>query len=111
METFAARLKQAMDIKGYKQSDLARLTGLDKSLIHNYLSGNYKPKSDRLHLLAVVLNVDEAWLMGYDVPAQRKEPVSEETSRKDEFFELFNKLTEEQRLIVFNLMKGFASDQ
>ncbi len=66
MATFSERLRAAMQNKGYKQSDLAKLTNLDKSLISNYLSGKYKARQDNLYLLAKVLGVSEAWLMGYE---------------------------------------------
>jgi hypothetical protein len=35
------------------------------------LSGKYLAKQDNIYKLASVLNVNEAWLMGYDVPMQR----------------------------------------
>ncbi len=39
-----------------------------------YLKGAFEPKKDRLEAMARVLNVNEAWLMGYDgVPMERKE--------------------------------------
>ena len=72
MKSFSSRLKEAMDAKGYKQTDLARASGIDKSLISNYLSGNYKARQDNLYILAKALDVSEAWLMGYDAPAERQ---------------------------------------
>lgn len=78
---FANRLKKAMDINGLNQSELAKKTHLDKSLISNYLSGNYKAKQDKLTILANVLNVSEPWLMGYDVP------ISEELKDKERNFD------------------------
>ena len=67
-DTFANRLQKALDKNKMKPSELANKTGLDKSLISNYLSGNYKAKQNKLTILAKVLNVNEIWLMGYDVP-------------------------------------------
>ena len=66
VDTFANRLSKAIKMNNLKPSDLARKTGLDKSLISNYLSGNYKPKQDKMAILSKSLNVDELWLMGYD---------------------------------------------
>lgn len=37
-----------------------------------YISGAFKPKQDRTYLIAQALNVSEAWLMGFDVPMERK---------------------------------------
>lgn len=68
-DTFANRLKKALDRNNMTQSQLAKITNIDKSLISNYLSGNYNAKQDKLSLLADALNVNETWLMGYDVDA------------------------------------------
>ncbi|WP_302425403.1 helix-turn-helix domain-containing protein [Holdemanella biformis] len=43
-------------------------TGIPKSSISQYMSGYAKPKHDRIYLIAKALHVDEAWLIGYDVP-------------------------------------------
>lgn len=71
IDTFSNRLQKAMNLKNMKQVDLVEKTNIDKSLISNYLKGKYKAKQDNLYLLAKVLNVSEAWLMGYDVPMER----------------------------------------
>lgn len=71
VDTFANRLQKAMNLKNMKQVDLVEKTNIDKSLISNYLKGKYKAKQDNLYLLAKILNVSEAWLMGYDVPMER----------------------------------------
>lgn len=72
VEEFSDRLKKAMSLKGMKQVDLCNKTGLDKALISNYLSGKYKAKQDKLHKLAIALDVSEGWLMGYDVDIDRE---------------------------------------
>lgn len=64
---FSKRLKEAMSDIGIKQIELANKTGLDKSLISNYLADKYKPKNNNLQILAKALNVNPVWLMGYDV--------------------------------------------
>lgn len=71
VDTFANRLKKAMNLRHMKQVDLVEKTQIDKSLISNYLKGKYKAKQDNLYLLAKVLDVNEAWLMGYDVDINR----------------------------------------
>lgn len=70
---FAPRLNQIMIEKGLNQTELSRRTGLDKSLISNYVNGKYRPKEENLILIAKVLNVDEAWLLGYDVDKNTKD--------------------------------------
>ncbi len=71
IDTFANRLQKALDKKNMKPIELANKTGLDKSLISNYLSGKYKAKQDKLTIIAKALDVNEVWLMGYDVPCDK----------------------------------------
>ena len=46
MATIANRIKEAMTIRGMKQVDLVSLTGIGKSSISTYLSGEYEPKTE-----------------------------------------------------------------
>lgn len=71
-DTFANRLKKALDYNNMKPIDLARKTNINKSLISSYLSGICKAKQDKLDLIARTLGVSEAWLMGYDVDMDRE---------------------------------------
>ena len=71
MDTIAHRLQIALDLRGMKQSELVELTGIGKSSISPYLSGRYEPKQRNIYKMAKALNVNEAWLMGEDVPMER----------------------------------------
>lgn len=55
-----------------KQIELATLSGISKYSISHYLKGDWEGKQDAVYELARVLDVSEAWLMGYDVPHERK---------------------------------------
>lgn len=71
MNTIADRIKYALDRKGMKQADLVSLTGIGKSSISTYLSGEYEPKQRNIYKIAKALDVNEAWLMGEDVQMER----------------------------------------
>ncbi len=71
VDTFANRLNTAIRIRDIKPIELSEKTGIDKSKISSYMSGRYKAKQDGVYLLAKVLNVNEAWLMGCDIPMER----------------------------------------
>ena len=71
IETFQNRLKKAMNIRNIKQIELVEKTGLDKTLINKYLAGISNARQQKLTKLADALDVNEVWLMGYDVPMQR----------------------------------------
>lgn len=91
---FKERLAEAIQIREIKQIDLAAKTGLSRAAISQYLSGYTMPKSDRIHKLAVALNVSEAWLMGFDANIDR-----EDTLRK-EFERTYEKTTAIQKIMA-----------
>lgn len=83
-ETFAERLKKAMNERGIKQVDLIRYAQeqgvkLGKSHISQYVSGKTVPRADMVHFLAGTLQVEPDWLMGIS-PALDTE--GEETMRE-----------------------------
>ncbi len=57
MSTFATILQNLLTEKNMKQSELSRLTKINKSSISEYLSGNYQPKYKNILKIAQVLNV------------------------------------------------------
>lgn len=71
-EDFATRLKKAMQIRNIKAIELSEKAQLPKSAISQYLSGLYEAKQKSIFKLAKVLDVSEGWLMGLDVPMERK---------------------------------------
>lgn len=76
MITTAQRIKEALQIRNMKQADLVERTKIGKSSISTYLSGAYVPKQNNIYLIAKALNVNEAWLMGYDVSMERTPDIS-----------------------------------
>lgn len=69
--TCASRILAGLSMRNMKQSDLCALTGIPKSAMSQYCKGSFIPKQDRTALIAKALGVNEAWLMGYDVPPDR----------------------------------------
>lgn len=64
-----SRLYEAMTIRGKKAVDLTRDLGIPKSAVSQYLSGkSQNMDSERLYAISKYLDVDEPWLLGYDVP-------------------------------------------
>ena len=69
--TFQKRLAEALRIRNMKPVELYEKTGISESLLSKYLSGSAVARQKKLTLLADALNVNEVWLMGYDVPMDR----------------------------------------
>lgn len=99
MAEISDRIKEGMALRGFKQTDLVEKTGIGKSSISTYLKGEYQPKQRNIYKIAKALNVNEAWLMGYDVSIDGKaENVSGvlkfETEEEKLLFEKFYLLNE-----------------
>lgn len=67
---FAARLSQALDARNMKAADLSKKTKVSEGTISCYINGKYEAKQNRVRTFAEALNVNPAWLMGYDVPME-----------------------------------------
>lgn len=62
------RLNEAMLKRGINATELSKLTGLNKSSVSRYLSGENIPRSLAIGKMAKALRVNPAWVLGYDVP-------------------------------------------
>ena len=75
----AERLTLIMKERGLRQADILEKCKpfcekygiqMDRSGLSQYISGRNEPRQDKLTALAQALNVDETWLMGYDIEEQ-----------------------------------------
>lgn len=109
VSTCAERLSEALNIRRMKQSELCHIAKVPKSSLSQYLSGDYEPKQDRVYAIAKALNVSEAWLMGYDVPMERRSnPPTEESELNDEekdMLELFRLVPEDKQELVLQMIR------
>lgn len=82
------RLREALADRGMKPIELAEKADVPKSMISYYLSGKNVPKADRVYKMAQALGVNEAWLLGYDVPKVR----TAEQKKNDTLVDVVSKL-------------------
>lgn len=102
-EKLSVRLKEAMEIRGFRAVDLIDRTGIPKVTLSYYMSGKTEPKADRIYTLAKVLDVSEAWLMGFDVPMYR----TDEQKKNDVLAEVVVRLRKDEKL--YNLVAKLAA--
>lgn len=76
-QTTQQRINQLMSERNLKQVDILNMslplqkeTGIkmSKSHLSQYVNGKSSPDQHKLYLLSKTLRVNEAWLLGYDVP-------------------------------------------
>lgn len=89
------RLEEALNMRGLKPVELADKTNISKSSISSYCRQRWQPKQDALHKMAMVLDVSELWLAGYDVPMER--PVAQK--KMDQLAESILKVKGNERYI------------
>ena len=105
------RISEALTKRSMRQADLCKLAKVPKSSLSLYLSGAYEPKQDRIFDMARVLNVSEAWLMGYNVPMERTNtkisPPDEDSLSEGEkmLLDLFRRVPEEQQELVLQMIR------
>lgn len=96
MITISERIKEGLQLRDMKQTDLVNLTGITKGALSSYISGAYEPKQRNIYKIAKALDVNEAWLMGYDVPMEREISDNINSNDKDNILlNNFNKLNED----------------
>ena len=104
------RIKKALRIKGMRQSELCQITKIPKSAISQYISGAFEPKQDRIYLISKALNVNEAWLMGFDVPMQREDASPSKSRELNEgqklLLDLFDRVPEDQQKLVLQMIRA-----
>jgi transcriptional regulator with XRE-family HTH domain len=112
----ADRLREIMDARNLKQADIVRLCQpyakrlgikFQKSALSQYLSGRNEPNQYKLTVLALALNVSEAWLMGYDVPMERKEITTDKdlTDGEKLLLSLFRQIPEEMQDVYLEMLQ------
>ena len=112
MSTTSKRIQEGMKLRGLKQADLVEKTGISKGALSSYISGRYVPKQNNTFLIAKALNVNEAWLMGADVPMERIDTTAENQTRdQKELNEIYIQLSSNNRERVLTYSKSLLSTQ
>lgn len=116
MSTTSSRIQKGMELRGFKQADLVERTGISKGALSSYISGRYSPKQNNIYLIAKALDVNEAWLMGADVPMERvsEKPVKQIKSYPThckEIMAVCEQLSEYNRSKVLTYSKNLLSTQ
>ena len=117
MDTVSARLKEILQIRGISQKDLVEIaepickkTGmkLSTSKLNQYVTGKSRPDVGMILLLSEVLDVNPAWLDGWDAPMKAITPTSDDTTdeRMEVIKDVFPRLTQfEQKQLIAEMVK------
>ena len=107
------RLQDLLDAKQMRPGTLATRTGIPKSTIYGILKRNNK-KADFsvLEKIADELNVPVEYFMNQeeDGAGQKNQPGPDE-DELEEFVQLFEQLTSEQKSFILSSMKGILAEK
>lgn len=78
MSKISILIKQFMEEKDINQSELAKRTGITQSSLSDYINDKYKPKQDKIDLLAKAFEVSPA--VFFEEPFQSANAVKEKES-------------------------------
>ncbi len=98
------RYCELRDKKGYKDSDISRLADITKSTFTDWKNGKSKPNAEKLIKIAKCLDTT----VEYIVTGEKPEIPNIETEYF-ELMELYEKLKEEQKVAVINLLRSFTT--
>ena len=105
------RLKEALVIRDMKPIELVEKTGIPKSAISHYMSGYAKPKDDRIYLISKALDINEAWLMGYDVQMERKKFDSEKGKIDAEIISKIALLNDRDKNVIISMINSMLENK
>lgn len=77
---FMQRMKETMQEKGIRQTDLVEKTGIDKGALSSYMNGRYMPNAEKFAKIANALGVSVDYLLGKEEAQTEKPPKIHEVS-------------------------------
>lgn len=101
---FNENLKLLLLEKNIKQADLCRMTGIQTSLMSEYINGRKSPTIGNAILIADALNISLDDLVGRKRNTCRVQ--EKPTEFMDELSETLNKLTEKECIFVMDVIKA-----
>jgi len=94
------RLNEALQLRGMTAADLAKKSGLAKSSVSRYLTGENIPRSIAIGKMATALDVSPAWILGYNLTIDGQEITLD-----------IGKLTEENKTKIIAYYQGLIDSQ
>lgn len=101
-EIFPDRLRDARELRGLNQAELAKRAGLQPSAVSHFETGTRKPSFDNLKRLADALEVTTDYLLG------RADESSGVAATDEPFYRHFEELSSDDRDVARDLVARLA---
>lgn len=109
VSTFGQRLVEGMKIRNIDAKKLEQLSNVNSSLIYRYAKDLTLPKNDKVQKLASALEVNQIWLLGYDV---HPEIVSQDKlDLRSKIDQMLNKFSHNSLEKVYVFLNTFMSEE
>lgn len=117
MSDISDRILSEITSKGYSYGELAKITGIPKSAIQRYATGEtVKIPLPRLEQLAAALNVPSSYFMGW---SEKEESPGEQVLREvaaqmvedNRLLDLFHKADERDRNVIWSILSRYEEDK
>jgi len=114
------RLKYYMDHTGLTQTDIldrcapyeTEQVKISRPYLSQYVTGKFEPNQERLEVLARAMNVDEVWLMGYDVPMRADtDEFRQEMFDEDHVLFDYTRLSDESKKTVRSIINALKAQE
>ena len=89
MKKIIERIREVMEKKGITAAEISRRSGIDRSSLSHYLSGDYKPKTENLKKIADALGVTLSYLVGLS-----DDPAPTDDKELNDFLDAFTRMTQ-----------------
>lgn len=104
MDIFVTRLRQAMFLRGVKQSDLVKRTGFSDGQVSSWYNGRYRPNAQAITKIANILGVSTSYLLGegddLDAAVRVYEQIPTLSDEEKKLLEAFRNADETKKQIV-----------
>lgn len=117
--TTSQRLKEIMESRSLRQIDVLKKcepfcekygVKLGRNDLSQYVSGKVIPGQNKLSILAMALNVDETYLMGYDVPPRSAPAPAPDLSADEQLLvSIYRTLPADRKQAVFKYTEEQAA--
>ena len=115
MSTYSDRIAAAVKTKGITYVELSRLTGIPKSALQRYATGETdKLPTDRIALIARALDTTPAYLMGWEEAVEMPAAPQAETAQEPEIRYIARKMKTlapaDKDMLMRMIKAAFADD-
>lgn len=104
---FPNRLRKLLAMNNMSQAQLCRLTGINRATLSRYLAGQRHATDSNMYLISKALNVNIAWLMGYN-SEEMENAIPKNPGMKTEIYELVDTMDDKQLETTLKFIKSFV---